>query len=339
MGCEWDHKVFNVDDSGFNDLAIEIFHFQYQNNPVYKSYVDSLKVNIHGIESLIQIPFLPIGVFKSHSVQTTAFIPETTFESSGTTQTITALHYIKDLKLYEKSIINTFEMFYGSITNWCFIGLLPSYIERKNSSLVYMTDQFIKLSGHSHSGFYLNEYYKLYNVLQELEHKKQKTLLIGVTFALMDFAEKYKMTLNHTTIMETGGMKGREKPGTTGEITRPEVHEVLKNAFGITEIHSEFGMTELLSQAYSKQDGIFNCHPWMKILIRDDDDPLMVQGVQGARTLEHLSGVINVIDLANIYSCSFIATDDIGKLYTDGSFEVLGRMDESDLRGCSLMVV
>jgi phenylacetate-coenzyme A ligase PaaK-like adenylate-forming protein len=339
MGCEWGDKVFNVDHSSFNDLAIEIFHFQYQNNTVYKRYVDALQVNIKTIESFVQIPFLPIRFFKSHSVKTTLFIPEITFRSSGTTKITPALHYIKDLELYEKSLIKTFEMFYGSITNWCIIGLLPSYTDRKFSSLVYMIDQFINLSGQPHSGFYLTEYDRLYNVLKELEDKEQKTFLIGVTFALLDFAENYNMDLSNTTIVETGGMKGRQRAGASGEITRTEVHAILKKAFDITEVHSEYGMTELLSQAYSKQGGIFNCPPWMKVLIRDGDDPLMVQSVQDIMDREHSSGAINVIDLANIYSCSFIATDDVGKLYTDGSFEVLGRMDESDLRGCSLMVV
>ena len=339
MGCEWHHKVFNVDESGFNDLAIEIFHFQYQNNQVYKNYVDALQVNIQAIESFNQIPFLPIRFFKSHSIKTTPFNPVTTFESSGTTQTTPALHHIKDLAFYNESIIKTFELFYGAITNWCFIGLLPSYTDRQHSSLVYMTDRFINLSGHPHSGFYLTEYDRLYNVLKDLEDKKQKTLLIGVTFALLQFAENYNMRLDHTTILETGGRKGRERPGIKGEITRPEVHEVLKKAFNISQIHSEYGMTELLSQAYSKKDGIFNGPPWMKILIREEDDPLRVQQAWETRPTGNLGGAINVIDLANIYSCSFIATDDVGKLYGDESFEVLGRLDMSDLRGCSQLVV
>ena len=338
MGSEWHHKVFNVDDPGFNDLAIEIFHFQYQNNPVYKSYVDALGANVQTIESYFQIPFLPIGLFKSHSVKTTQFIPLITFESSGTTQSIPALHHIKDLELYEKSSIKTFEMFYGGITDWCFICLLPSYIERKNSSLVFMADHFINLSAQPHSGFYLTEYDRLYSVLKDLEHKKQKTLLIGITYALLDFAENYKMSLGQTTIMETGGMKGRVRWGTNSEITRQEVHAVLKKAFSISAIHSEYGMTELLSQAYSKHDGIFRCPPWMKVLIREENDPLMVRGAQVLQSRTQLSGGINVIDLANIYSCSFIATDDIGKIYSDGSFEVLGRIDISDQRGCSLMI-
>jgi hypothetical protein len=339
MGCEWHHKVFNINGLDFNELAIEIFHFQYVNNPLYKNYVDVLQVNCQSIKSFIQIPFMPIQFFKSHAVKTTSFIPEITFESSGTTQTIPALHHIKDLNLYKESMIKTFESFYGSIQNWCFIGLLPSYIERKNSSLVYMVDQFMRLSGHSDSGFYLTDYSKLYHVLQKLENNNQKTLLIGATFALLDFCRQYQLNLHHTTVMETGGMKGRELQGISGEITRAQVHEILKKAFSNSLIHSEYGMTELLSQAYSKQDGIFHGPPWMKILIRDEDDPFLVQEGNVLKTSEPLRGVINVIDLANIYSCSFIATDDIGKLYGDGSFEVLGRLDESDLRGCSLMVV
>ena len=338
MACEWHHKVFNVNDTGFNDLALEIFHFQYENNPVYKRYVDALHINIHSINSFNQIPFLPVQIFKSYPVKTTSFIPVITFQSSGTTEILPALHHIKDLAFYETSSRKTFEHFYGSIKTWCFIGLLPSYLERKNSSLVYMAEQFIKLSGHPDSGFYLNDFEKLYSVIKELESKKQKTLLLGVTFGLLDFANRYKMRLTHTCIMETGGMKGRERLGGIGEITRHEVHDILKQSFGISEIHSEYGMTELLSQAYSKCDGLYYCPPWMKVLIRDEDDPLLVH-VENDINNSHISGAINIIDLANIYSCCFIATDDVGKLYSNGSFEVLGRLDESDLRGCSLMVV
>jgi hypothetical protein len=227
--------------------------------------------------------------------------------------------------LYQESFITGFELFYGPVKEYCIIGLLPSYLERSNSSLVFMVDKLIQLSEHPQSGFYLNEYKQLSALLTDLKKQKQKTLLIGVTFALLDFADQYPQSLQQTVVMETGGMKGRRE-----EMIRPEVHKLLKNAFHLSAIHSEYGMTELLSQAYSKGEGVFNCPPWMRILVRDEEDPFLVKRT-GA-------GTINVIDLANIYSCSFIATDDVGKLYPDNSFEVLGRMDSSDLRGCSLMV-
>ncbi|MGB3091567.1 MAG: acyl transferase, partial [Chitinophagaceae bacterium] len=248
------------------------------------------------------------------------------FESSGTTGSINSKHQVKDLSLYEESFTRGFELFYGAVSEWCVIGLLPSYLERKNSSLVYMVEKLIQLSGHSQSGFYLHEFDRLYETLAALEKKQQKTLLIGVTFALLDFAEKYSLPLQHTVVMETGGMKGRRK-----EMIRQEVHQLLKTAFQLPVIQAEYGMTELLSQAYSKVDGIFSSPPWMKILVRDEEDPFIVKRTG--------SGTINVIDLANFYSCSFIATDDVGKVHADGSFEVLGRIDGSDLRGCSLMVI
>jgi hypothetical protein len=239
---------------------------------------------------------------------------------------VNSRHYINDLLLYEESFLKGFEMFYGPVTDYCILGLLPSYLERENSSLVYMVDKLVEKSGHPQSDFYLDEYEKLSSTIVELERKKQKALLIGVTFALLDFAEQFPIPLQYTTIMETGGMKGRRK-----EMIREELHTVLKNAFAIDSIHSEYGMTELLSQAYSRGDGIFKTPPWMKILARDEEDPLLVKQTG--------SGIINVIDLANIHSCSFIATDDAGKIYEDVSFEVLGRVDGSDLRGCSLLVV
>ena len=333
MPDQWNHKVFGVNKDHFEALALEIFRFQSQNCPVYADYLQALKVNPAVVSSLAQIPFLPVRFFKSLAVQTTVFEPEAIFESSGTTGSINSRHLVKDLSLYEESFIKGFELFYGPVKEWCIIGLLPSYLERKkdqpaanDSSLVYMVDKLIQLSEHPQSGFYLNEFDKLYLLLNELEKKQQKTLLIGVTFALLDFAEKYSLPLKFTTIMETGGMKGRRK-----EIIRPEVHAKLKQSFSLDHIHSEYGMTELLSQSYSKGEGIFNTPPWMKIMVRDEEDPLLVK--------EQGTGVLNVIDLANIYSCSFIATDDAGKIYADGSFEVLGRVDGSDLRGCSLMVV
>lgn len=356
MGCQWKDKIFTVTAQGFEGLALELFRFQYENNSVYHEYVNALRVNTETVHSIEKIPFLPIRFFKSHEIQTTSFAADTIFESSGTTGSVNSRHLVKDIGLYEKSFIDGFELFYGPAKEWCIIGLLPSYLERQHSSLIYMVNKLIALSGHANSGFYLNEFEKLFNVLKDLEKKKQKTLLIGVTFGLLDFAEAYSSPIqaglfDHTIIMETGGMKGRRR-----EMIRQEVHGILKESFHVPGIHSEYGMTELLSQAYSDGDGIFQCPPWMKVLIRDDEDPLRVrhleedsgrvghlggesQRVGQPRGVRHISGAINIIDMANVYSCSFIATDDAGKIFSDGSFEVLGRMDNSDLRGCSLMVL
>lgn len=325
MICEIEDKIFTVEPADFEQLALEVFQFQYNNNAIYQQYVNALSIVGSNVRSIDQIPFLPIRFFKTAGIKTTVFEPEAVFESSGTTQTVNSRHYVKNLNLYRQSFLKAWSMFYGPVEDWCIIGLLPAYLERQNSSLVVMVNDMIKLSPHPHSGFYLYEHDKLARVLQELEKQGQKTLLIGVTFGLLDFAEKYPMPLQHTTIMETGGMKGRRK-----EMTREEVHGLLTTAFQTNAIHSEYGMTELLSQAYSYGNGIFNCPPWMKVLMRQDDDPLDVR-VSG-------SGIINVIDLANLYSCSFIATDDVGNLLPDGKFEVLGRVDTSDIRGCNLLI-
>ena len=331
MTSEWADKIFNVNSTGFNTLALDIFAFQYENNLLYKAYADMLGYNPNNVNSILSIPFLPISFFKTHPVKTTEFEPEFVFESSGTTTTINSHHLVKETSLYRQSFLKSFELFYGDLTEWCVIGLLPSYLERKNSSLVFMVDEWIKKSGHPQSGFYLNEFAKLQQLLTQLEFEKQKTLLIGVSFALLDFAEQFPMKLNHTIIMETGGMKGRRE-----ELVKEELHEILKSKFHTELIHSEYGMTELLSQAYSSGHGIFNCPPWLKVLIRDEEDPGQVSSHMSV--VDSIRGIINIIDLANIYSCSFIATDDAGKLYPDGSFEVLGRIDNSDIRGCSLMV-
>ncbi len=335
MNGEWHDKIFSVAESGFRQLALDIFHFQYEANPVYNSYVNALGKTPSDIDEIEKIPFLPISFFKTDEIKTGKFNAEVIFKSSGTTQTINSQHHVKDVSVYIQSFTTAFKRIYGDLQEWCILGLLPSYLEKGNSSLVYMVADLIKQSRHSQSGFYLYDLEKLKKTLFSPERANQKTLLIGVTYALLDFAEKfppdsYREEIANTIIMETGGMKGRRE-----ELTRMEMHDQLKKAFGKTEIHSEYGMTELLSQAYAKKEGRFQCPPWMKVLIRDDEDPLSIQRPESGVA----SGAINIIDLANVYSCSFIATDDVGKLYPDKSFEVLGRMDGSDLRGCSLLTV
>ena len=319
------NNIFN-ETQNFADKAKQVFQFQYAYNKVYRSWNEIINKDIAHPFSLSNIPFLPVSFFKTHKIACGEFEPQIIFESSGTTQSIRSRHFVKDIALYQKSFLRSFELFYGDVKDWCIIGLLPSYLERKNSSLVMMVDELIKQSNDKRSGFYLYEFDKLKKVLTQLESQHQKTLLIGVTFALLDFAEQYPMQLDNTIVMETGGMKGRRK-----EMIRDEVHSILRIHLGIKKVHSEYGMTELLSQAYSKGEGRFYCPPWMKVMVRDEEDPMLVK--------EYGRGVLNVIDLANIYSCSFIATDDVGTVYKDGSFEVHGRMDNSDIRGCSLMVL
>ncbi len=332
------NNIFSVTPQQFDELANEVAQFQRDNNAVYGEWnaifndkrlminEEKSQLNINHLSLNTNHCFLPISFFKSNTVVTTEFEPEVIFESSGTSQTTNSRHLVKDVSIYQESFFKAFKLFYGDITEWCIIGLLPSYLERNNSSLIVMVDELIKASNNSNSGFYLYDFDKLQSVLLQQEAKQQKTLLIGVTFALLDFAEQYKLNLKYTTIMETGGMKGRRK-----ELTRAEVHAIICDGFGVEKVHSEYGMTELLSQAYSLGDGRFICSPWMKVLVRDEDDPLTIR--QSGR------GVLNVIDLANIYSCSFIATDDVGIVYEDGSFEVWGRLDNSDIRGCSLLVI
>jgi hypothetical protein len=325
-------RIFGVNQNNFDELAIDIFNFQYTNNVMYQSYCDALKTNPSLVQAINQIPFLPIQFFKSRSIKTSDFLPEITFESSGTTGTVTSKHEIKDLNIYEESFMKCFELFYGDVSNYCVIGLLPSYLERKNSSLVYMVNKLIKTCNHKNSGFYLNEFEALKKVLEENESQEIKTLLIGVSYALLDFSEQFAMKLKCTTIMETGGMKGRRE-----ELSREKLHEYLKTNLGVTEIHSEYGMTELLSQAYSKGKGIFSCPPWMKILLRAGDDPLEI--LEDFSKTTYQTGCVNIIDLANINSCCFIATEDAGKTYANGSFEITGRLEHSDIRGCGLMIL
>jgi hypothetical protein len=325
---ELEDQVFSISDTAdFIQTALSVFRLQYYNNSIYHAYCNLLKSTPDTINDLSQIPFLPISFFKTHTVVTTSFEPAVTFESSGTTGIATSRHYIKDIKLYERSFRTAFQHFYGPVEQYCVLGLLPSYLERSSSSLVYMVNDLIEKSNHPQSGFYLYDYQSLADTLEKLEAAGQKTLLIGVTYALLDFAEQYPMPLQHTLVMETGGMKGRKK-----ELLRSEVHAQLKKSFALPQIHSEYGMTELLSQAYAMEEGYFKTPAWMKILIREEDDPL-------SSDTNSTSGGINIIDLANLYSCAFIATEDIGRLHPDGYFEVLGRLDNADVRGCSLLVV
>lgn len=320
------HKIFNLSAENFEAVALEVFHYQYSNNPVYRQYVDLLKKNINSINHIQQIPFLPISFFKTHKVVTAPRV-EKVFESSGTTGQVTSKHYVHSLALYEESFMKCFQNVFGNVNQYCILGLLPSYLERNNSSLVYMVNSLIEKSGHSQSGFFLNEYEKLNALILQLEQQRQPYLLFGVTFALLQFAEIFAGTITCGTIIETGGMKGRGK-----ELIRTELHEILKTKFNTENISSEYGMTELLSQAYLNSNNAFVPPNWMKILIRDIYNPFSY--VDCGTT-----GAINVIDLANIYSCSFIETADLGKTYIDGTFEVLGRTDHSEMRGCNLLVV
>lgn len=311
----------------FEKIALKVFRFQFDNNLVYQEFCKLLKKNKENVKSLTEIPFLPIQFFKSHEVLSSSEPVQTIFTSSGTTGMQTSKHLVTDISLYEESYRSAFSEFYGNIEDYCVLALLPSYLEREGSSLIHMVDDLIQSSNHEDSGFYLNNYEELIAKLVELDNSGQNILLIGVTYALLDLIEMHQFQLKNTIIMETGGMKGKRK-----EMIREELHEILCQGFGVPVIHSEYGMTELLSQAYSLGNGIFECPNWMQILIRDPEDALSYVN-------EGKTGGINVIDLANINSCSFIATQDLGKKYPNHSFEVLGRFDNSDIRGCNLMVV
>lgn len=320
------NKIFNATPYNFESLALEVFYFQHANNPIYRKYVDSLGISISQVRFLHQIPFLPISFFKTQKVLSSIEPVVQLFESSGTTGSINSKHYLTDIDIYEESLLKGFELAFGKPKNYCFVALLPNYLERQYSSLIYMVNRLMQESKHPHNGFYLYNHEELYEKLQKLEAEGQQTLLFGVSFALLDFAEKYRLSLKATQIIETGGMKGRRK-----EITREELHETLCKAFGTSKIHSEYGMTELLSQAYSQGEGTYHCPPCMRVLIREVNDPF-------SYISEGVTGGINVIDLANLYSCAFIETKDLGKLNADGSFSVLGRFDTSDIRGCNLLL-
>lgn len=321
------NRIFNIkNQSDFTGTALEIFNYQYNNDSVYKSFINSLRKKTEEIKSLESIPFLPVEFFRNHQIISGDRKVEMIFESSGTTGVTPGKHFVSDLKLYEESFLKAFNIFYGNPEEFLIAALLPSYTEREGSSLVYMADYLIKKSLHPLSGFYRSNINELIHTIRQAKKSGQNTLLLGVSFALLDLAENQSPDLSGIIVMETGGMKGRRK-----EITRREMHAILKDKFNVPVIHSEYGMTELLSQAYSKGDGIFYCPPWMKILIRDPHDPLSIMTEPGR------TGGINIIDLANINSCSFIATGDLGKLHEDGGFEILGRFDNSDIRGCNLL--
>ena len=320
--------IFSISsEDAFHRLALDVFKFQFETNTVYRSFCDLLYKHPSAINRIEDIPFLPIQFFKSHEVLSSKTQIEETFSSSGTTGTITSKHFVSDLSVYEQSFRLGFNNFYGNISDYTILALLPNYLERKGSSLVYMVNDMIQQSQHPESGFYLDNINELKDQLITLDSKGKKILLIGVSFALLDMIERYQFSLKNTIVMETGGMKGRRK-----ELVRDELHNILKQGFGVSQIHSEYGMTELLSQAYSKGNGRFICPNWMRILTRDPEDALTLQ--QQGKT-----GGINVIDLANINSCSFIATQDLGRVYEDNNFEIIGRFDSSDIRGCNLMVL
>jgi len=322
------NAVFNIQNqSDFKTCALQVFRHQFKNNAIYRSFCDLLYIHSSDVKEIEEIPFLPIQFFKSHAVLSSTQAVKETFTSSGTTGSSVSKHMVTDLSWYTKSYTKGFEYFYGPIEEYTVLGLLPNYLERDGSSLIYMVDDFIKKSNKPASGFYLNNLTELSKTLIALDKKGEKVLLIGVTFALLDLIERQQFKLQNTIIMETGGMKGRRK-----EIIRNELHEILCAGLGVSKIHSEYGMTELLSQGYSSGDGVFDCPPWMKILARDTEDALTMVGT-------NKTGGLNVIDLANYNSCSFIATQDLGKVDNNGRFEVLGRFDHSDIRGCNLMVM
>ena len=316
--------IKNEDD--FETLALEVFQYQFQNNEVYSEFVKSLNISPEKIKSIYEIPFLPVEIFKTRKVLTGNENYQRIFTSSGTTGDQASKHYVKDISLYEINFSKIFSLFYNSPSDYTILALLPSYLEREGSSLIYMTDKLIKATQSPSSGFYMDEYKKLFSILEQLKKEKRKTILFGVTYALLDFIFSFKINFPGLIIMETGGMKGKRK-----EMVREEVHELLCAGFGVEVVHSEYGMTELLSQAYSCGNGIFKSPAWMRILVRDPYDPLKPAALK-------TSGGINIIDLANIDSCAFVSTQDLGRVYPDHSFEVIGRFDFSDVRGCNLMI-
>jgi len=323
---KYQSEIQIIDDADFLQKTLSVFRLQYSENKIYREYCDLLKFNIDKISTLEEIPFLPILFFKTHKVKTGNFEPELFFRSSGTTNMSFSTHYIKDKVLYDKILLECFRYFYGDPQDYTFLALLPNYLEQSHSSLVYMMTQLMAYSASKQSGFYLYNHQQLYDTLIALKEQKAKTILFGVSFALLDFVEKYSIDFPELIVFETGGMKGRRK-----EMLKEELHVILKQAFHVSHIHSEYGMCELLSQAYSQGNNIFHTPPWMKLLLRDEKDPLNV-------STQADYGGVNVIDLANIWSCAFIATEDLGKRATSG-IEIIGRMDDTEMRGCNLMVL
>lgn len=309
-------------------MALQLFNYQAQYNEVYNAYLNALSVTPSSVVSIRDIPFLPISLFKSHEVKTGHFAPAEVFTSSGTTGNSVSRHFIEDVSLYHRACSNAFERAYGPVKDYCVLALLPSYLDRDGSSLIYMAQRMIEKSTDTDSGFYLNNLAELFNLLQKKINEGKKTLLLGVSFALLDFVESYQLPANNNlVVMETGGMKGRRK-----EMIRAELHALLTPGFGVPLIHSEYGMTELMSQAYSKGQGRFHPPPWVQIWVRQTDDPF-------SYAIEGKTGGINIIDLANVDSCAFLETQDLGRIYPDASFEVMGRFDNADIRGCNLMVI
>lgn len=323
---EFKHKLFSTNTENFEEKTLQLFHFQVENNKIYRSFVDFLGVDYRKVNALTQIPFLPIDFFKQHTIVSTSQAYQKIFESSGTTQSFPSKHYVADVPFYLNNCENIFKLFYGPLEDYIFFALLPSYLERDTSSLVYMVKHFIERSQSPFSGFYLHNVKEMISNIHQARKANKKIMLFGVTFALLDLAESFGEDFSDIIIMETGGMKGRRK-----ELLREEVHEIIKAKLNCTQIHSEYGMTELLSQAYAPEDGIFFSPPWMKIILRDPNDPFDY-------SVQRSSGAVNIIDLANVDSCAFIETGDLGSYQPNGGFKVLGRMDNTDIRGCNLMI-
>lgn len=320
-------RIFSIDnEETFNEVCLQVYRHQKNNCSVYGKYTDLLGKKAQDIRHYTEIPFLPIVFFKTQQVLSKGHPAAIIFSSSGTTGTTASMHHVADISWYDKSFRSCFQQFYGDVKKMAVLALLPSYLERSGSSLIYMVDDLIERSQHPSSGYFLYNHRDLFHTLQQLKKQRIKTLLIGVTYALLDFCEQYHVDFPELIVMETGGMKGQRK-----EMIREELHNILSTGFGVKKIHSEYGMTELLSQGYSFGDGVFQTPPWMKVLMRDTNDPLSLIG-------KGRTGAINIIDLANYHSCSFIATQDLGKLHENGHFEILGRFDNSDIRGCNLLV-
>lgn len=329
--------IFNIKtNSDFNAICMEVFRFQAENNKIYRSYLDLIETDINSVSSPLDIPCLPIKLFKDKKIVSFEGDEQIIFTSSATTGMVPSKHYVKDLEIYTNSFIKGFEYFYGDVAQYTVLALLPSYLERKGSSLVYMADTMIKesiKSGNTLSGFYLYNYKDLYNTLLELKKENKKTLLIGVSFALIAFVQEYSIDFPNLVVIETGGMKGRGK-----ELSRNELHSILSNGFGVKNIHSEYGMAELMSQAYSKENGVFSTPPWLKIFARDLYNPFSYLTPDSYSNNNPPQGGINIIDLANLYSCSFIETEDIGVVFSNGDFTIDGRIKESELRGCNMLL-